>query len=381
MKHFLSIVPGLALGFSCLAADPPAAPSPAAAPAKEPAGQIQFDSTAFNFGKVKSGEVVKHDFIFTNVGKGTLEILEVKPGCGCTTAGAWDKKVEPGNTGRIPLQFNSTGFGGQVSKSATVTCNDSVRSNYFLIISGTVWKPIDLSPSMAMFNFSSDAQTNETKVIRIISNVEEPVQISDLKCPNPAFKPELVEVKPGKEFELKVTAQPPFTNPTVYATITMKTSCSQASNLMVTAYAMVQQPVTVMPQQVVVPPGPLANPYTSAVSVRNTTTNNLVLSDARLDFPGAEVKVQEVQPGHLFTLSATFPAGFKLPPGQRLELTVKSDHPKFPLIKVPIYQNQAAASQMPVPAASPLPGGLRPASPVRPAPAVKPTVSAGAAKS
>src|SRR5512139_65387 len=114
--------------------------------------KISFDATAFNFGRAKSGETIKHDFIFTNSGNAALEITEVKLGCGCTTAGAWDKKVEPGKTGVIPLQFNSIGFGGQVAKSATVTCNDPVRSNLFLQITGTVWKPIDITPQMAVFN-------------------------------------------------------------------------------------------------------------------------------------------------------------------------------------------------------------------------------------
>lgn len=82
------------------------------APEQRGAPKIQFDSTTFNFGRVKSGEIVKHSFVFTNSGTATLEIMDVKTGCGCTTAGAWDKKVEPGKTGIIPLQFNSTGFGG-----------------------------------------------------------------------------------------------------------------------------------------------------------------------------------------------------------------------------------------------------------------------------
>jgi hypothetical protein len=89
----------------------------------------QFDLTMFDFGKVNQGEVVKHEFVFTNTGTATLEITAVRPGCGCTTAGIWDKLVEPGKTGIIPLQFNSANFGGKVFKSATVTCSDPNRSN------------------------------------------------------------------------------------------------------------------------------------------------------------------------------------------------------------------------------------------------------------
>ena len=94
----------------------PAPGNPASPAASGP--KIQFAGTVFDFGKVTSGEAVRHDFVFTNIGTDTLEIKEVRPGCGCTTAGNWDKRVEPGKTGAIPLQFNSAGFGGTVTKSA-----------------------------------------------------------------------------------------------------------------------------------------------------------------------------------------------------------------------------------------------------------------------
>ena len=93
------------------------------APATIAGPKIQFAETVHDFGKVTSGDVVRHDFVFTNLGTATLEIKDVRPGCGCTTAGNWDKLVEPGKTGAIPLQFNSAGFGGTVTKSAAVICN------------------------------------------------------------------------------------------------------------------------------------------------------------------------------------------------------------------------------------------------------------------
>src|SRR5206468_5981602 len=133
-----------------------AAPAPTPAPATTNAPKIQFAEMAFDFGKVKPTDKPVHEFIFTNTGKALLEITDVRPGCGCTTAGAWDKQVEPGKTGSIPLQFNSANFGGAVAKSATVTCNDPGQSNLVLQNKGTVWKPIDVTPTMAVFNVSSE---------------------------------------------------------------------------------------------------------------------------------------------------------------------------------------------------------------------------------
>lgn len=334
---------GLSLAAAEFQSQPTGVPAGAGSAAdNRPAPKIQFSSVAYDFGKVKQGEVIKHDFIFTNVGASTLEITDVKPGCGCTTAGSWDKKVEPGKTGSIPLQFNSSGFGGSVSKSAIVTCNDPSQATLSLTLNGTVWKPIDMTPSVAMFQVDSEDQTNQTKVLRIVSNVEEPVRISDVRSTNPQFKTELKELKPGKEFELAVSIVPPFTNVSAFANISLTTSSLLSSNLTVSAYVTVQQPVTVAPPQIMLPAGPLVNAYTSTVTIYYRGTNSLKVSEPALSIPEATTTVKEVQPGKMYTLLTVFPAGFQANSAQRMELTAKTDHPKHPVLKVPIYQTVAA---------------------------------------
>src|SRR3954470_11514182 len=82
----------------------PAPPTPAPAAARttppEPlvakstltnAPRIQFQEMVHDFGKVKASEPLRTDFLFTNTGHSVLEITDVRPGCGCTTAGTWDK--------------------------------------------------------------------------------------------------------------------------------------------------------------------------------------------------------------------------------------------------------------------------------------------------
>ena len=311
--------------------------------------KIQFADIVYDFGKVNSGAPVKHTFVFTNIGTATLQILDVHPGCGCTTAGTWDKQVEPGKTGSIPLEFNSANYGGTVLKSATVTCNDPAQSNIVLQIKGTVWKPIEIAPTMAVFNVSSEDQTNETKIVRIVSNLDEPLTLSDLQCTNHSFKAELKTTRPGKEFELLITALPPFTSPSMIAPVTMKTSSTNMPLINVSAYVAVQQPVTVMPSQIILAPGPFTNAVQQVVSIRSTATNALVLSDASINVPGAAVRIEEPQPGRYFNLAVDFPVGFQIKPGEKVELSVKSNHPKFAVIKVPVFQPQrAAATAVPV---------------------------------
>jgi hypothetical protein len=332
---------------SCLAqAQAPAPPSGTKSDANTAdtfGPRIEFAGQVFDFGKVSAGELVRHDFVFTNTGKALLEITNVRPGCGCTTAGTWDRQVKPGKTGVIPLQFNSANFNGKVTKSASVTCNDPGKSNVVLEITGTVWKPIEITPTMVVFKVSDDIQTNETRVVRILNHLDNPLTLSDLQCTNRAFKAELKTVKPGNEFELLITAVPPFTSPSINALVSLKTSSPSMPTINVNAYVMVEQAVIVTPTQITLPAGPLTAAVNRTIMIRNTGTNSLVVSDVAVNIPGAEVRVREPQPGRLFNLAVSFPAGIEIKPDQKPEVTMKSNHPKFSLIKVPVFQPRPAA--------------------------------------
>src|SRR5215207_9677992 len=79
-----------------------AQPTPVAVNADGP--RIKFSEDTFDFGKVKFSDVLGHDFIVTNTGNAPLVISSVMPACGCTVTGTWDREIQPGQTGKIPIQ-------------------------------------------------------------------------------------------------------------------------------------------------------------------------------------------------------------------------------------------------------------------------------------
>lgn len=308
------------------------------APATNSGPRIVFAQTSYDFGKVESGELVKYSFGFTNAGNQTLQISEVRPGCGCTTAGNWDKEVAPGKTGTIPIAFSSAGYGGMVQKTISVTCNDPNQSSVMLQFTGTVWKPIEVSPAYATFSFGPDVQTNQTAVLRVLSHLDAPVTVSDPTPSNPAFRAELRTVKEGKEYEVRLTAFAPSNTTSVVAPVTLKTSYAKTPVLTFTAIAMRLPAVSVIPSQVILPAGPLADRTQPTVTIHNNGNDRLVLSQPAINVPGAEVQLKEVQPGREFSLTLAFPAGFQSKPGQAMEATVQSSNPGFPFVKVPVTQ-------------------------------------------
>jgi hypothetical protein len=101
-------------------------PTPNAAEPAAPVGpttSIQFTETEFNFGKVKAGEKVRHEYTFKNTGKEPLIISNAKGSCGCTVP-QWPKEPVPvGGEGKIMVEFDSKGKSGNQTKQVTITAN------------------------------------------------------------------------------------------------------------------------------------------------------------------------------------------------------------------------------------------------------------------
>jgi hypothetical protein len=333
------------------AAQPPLVPAVASTASTNTVGsRIQFATPVHDFGKIKGGEVVKYTYVFTNIGDRLLEVTSVRPSCGCTTAGEWSRQVEPGKTGGIPIQYNSGNFRGQVAKSITVTCNDANQPRVVLHLKATIWKPIDVTPQLAALNVTSESPSNATTV-RIVSNEEAPLTLSTPESSNPAFAAELRTNQPGKEFLLIVKTVPPLLARKVQGQITLKTSSTNMPVINVTALANVQQTMMVMPSQISLPTAPLANARPYTISIRYSGMIALTLTEPAVNAKGVDVQLKELYPGRYFTLTVSFPAGFEIAQGEKVELSVKSNHPQFPVIKVPVLQ-----PPRPAPTAKPAPG-------------------------
>jgi hypothetical protein len=320
--------------------------------------KIQFATPIYDFGKVKSGELVKYSYVFTNTGDRTLEITQVQPGCGCTTAGEWTKKVETNQTGQVPIQFNSANFNGQVLKTVTVRCNDPAQANGVVLqLKGTIWRPIDYIPQYAVLNLPPDVQTAST-VVKIVNNTEEPITLSPPEVNNRSFTATLATNNPGKEYQITVNTVPPLPAGTVQAMITVKTSSTNMAVLNIPLWVNVQPAVMVMPPQISLLPPPLQTKTTPAITIQNNSTNSLVLSDPAINIPGVEVQLNTMQTGRVYSATLTFPQGFEIPAGRPVEFTVKSSLAQMPLIKVPVMQIPRPLTPPLAPAPPPTPAAV-----------------------
>ena len=355
-----------------LADQPPVAAAGDSATANADAPEIQFETPIFDFNKAMVGEFVKHDYTFTNTGKAKLVVSAVEPKCGCTMTSPWTKEVEPGKTGVIPIQFNTTGYGGPVTKYVGVTCNAKTTPSVILQLKGNIYKLLEASPQTAILTVLSDSDSKAVSVVQIVNHGETPITLSAPQCDNHGISAELKTIKPGKEFELTVRTVPPVAPGNGNAVITMKTTLPQMPVLTVQALLFSRPAVMVSPSTLMLPPGPFTGVVTNSIRVINLSSNypEITLSDPSVNMPGVGAKIGELSKGKSFVVMLTFPPGFDVPTNGNIEVTFKSSHPLFKEIKVPVIQRSAMVMPRRPPTAT-----LNNGAPVRPPAPMPPGVT------
>ena len=84
---------------------------------------IKFENDAFDFGKIKQGDKVTHEYKFVNEGKSPLIISDSYATCGCTKP-EWPRTpIKPGDSGIIKVTFSSEGKSGLQDKMVTIVAN------------------------------------------------------------------------------------------------------------------------------------------------------------------------------------------------------------------------------------------------------------------
>ena len=75
-----------------------------------------LDAYTWDFGQVEEGEVLRHSFELKNESKNVMNIKDTDTSCGCTASQAKKRRLMPGESTTIEVQFNSKGYSGYTSQ-------------------------------------------------------------------------------------------------------------------------------------------------------------------------------------------------------------------------------------------------------------------------
>lgn len=85
---------------------------------------IKIEKNYFDIGIVKKGEKRTLKIPIKNIGKEVLLIRAVKSTCSCLSAELTSRRFEPGESGFINLEMDTTDYIGKMSRTVTIISND-----------------------------------------------------------------------------------------------------------------------------------------------------------------------------------------------------------------------------------------------------------------
>ena len=85
--------------------------------------EVIFKEGEIDFGELKAGEIVIRQVEFTNTGEFPFFVKEINSDCGCLQIRYPEKATNPGDTGRIEIEFNTSGLWGKQFKTIEIIAN------------------------------------------------------------------------------------------------------------------------------------------------------------------------------------------------------------------------------------------------------------------
>jgi hypothetical protein len=109
MKKLFLLAGSALLSISLFAQNPPA----------KAEDVLKFKELSFDFGKVKMGTPVTHEFSFTNISNSPVIIEQALASCSCTTPHKPEGAIPAGKSDFIAAQYNAAGA-GRFNKTVTI---------------------------------------------------------------------------------------------------------------------------------------------------------------------------------------------------------------------------------------------------------------------
>jgi len=127
--------------------------------------RLSVPETTFDFGKVRQGAQVVHEFLLRNSGLGPLKIERMHTSCGCTAAVIDSDTILPRAETHVKATFDTSGFQGQKMKTVRLYTNDPKQPSVLLALQGIVEPDVTLSASRVQFG---DLRRGEGAVQQIV---------------------------------------------------------------------------------------------------------------------------------------------------------------------------------------------------------------------
>lgn len=273
---------------------------------------IAFKKKTYKFGKVNEGEKVNYTFKFKNIGTEILIIENVRPTCGCTLTGEYDKEVQPGASGEIPVELRTDGFQGEMSKIIRVLTNIPDKKDIVLTLQGTVHTPISVNPKVLWLGNITDTTVSLSNSFTVTNNTAKPLEILSVSPSHKNVTANIITIKKNKEFKIEITINPPYNTGRTEETLNIQTNNPDHEHITVRYSYNIPVGIIVYPQSITLEPGMTDTNLEKIINVENHFSEPISITNAYVTGTTLKYKIEELVKGKTFLIKLLFPAGFVL---------------------------------------------------------------------
>ncbi len=172
--------------------------------------RVVVAETVHEFEPATEDQERRHTFTIKNSGLRPLLITNVKADCACT-ATDYDKVIPPRSEGKITLGIKPMTTTGAFDKHTTVSLNDPDRPQVVFTLKGVNLPLIEVQPGHVL-RFKGKPGEAGPQEVRLLSNLTEPLEITEVKTIPPDFVAvDVKTVEAGKSYvvEVRPTRQEP----------------------------------------------------------------------------------------------------------------------------------------------------------------------------
>jgi Protein of unknown function (DUF1573)/HYDIN/CFA65/VesB-like, Ig-like domain len=163
-----------------------------------------------SFGKIyQTGEMVHKVITVRNAGPDSITINKVTTSCGCTAALVSNTVLAPGQETEVKIQFNPTGYIGEVTKYVYIANSDPKDQLVTVRMTGYVAYALQPTPGYVLFNNAHVGRLDSAEVTLSNTTAEE-MQITGVEVPTKeiSYKLSRKVLKPGEFADLSLYIDP-----------------------------------------------------------------------------------------------------------------------------------------------------------------------------
>lgn len=167
---------------------------------------LSVDKPVFDFGTIPQGKKIDYIFKLANKGDSPVTITRTRTSCGCTVANVSSNTIAPGKSADLKVSFDSTNFGGKVTKTVTVESNDPATPTTTLTVKGTIIEELVVTPRQLNLGQIKAGSSKEIS-LALENHGDRTIKILSVTSPAPQVKATAKKhsLKPGDKTLVAVT--------------------------------------------------------------------------------------------------------------------------------------------------------------------------------